>query len=56
MFHPLGLAESQRLAGDYLGPRKLFWVLPRADAKSNLAHIVVDRRSPKVTLAAATPG
>lgn len=56
MLRPSGLAQSQSPAGDCLGPWELFRVLPRAGAKSNLAHMVVDRRSPKVTLAAASPG
>lgn len=39
-----------------MGPRWLFWVLPRAGAKSDLAQRTADGRSPQVTLAAAAPG
>lgn len=52
----LRLAQSQCPDGDYLGPQQLFWVLPRADAKPSLALVAMEKRSPKVTLAAAAPG
>ena len=51
----LSLAQSQSPAANSLGPRELFWVFPRAGAKSSLAHTARDRRSPKVTLAVSAP-